>query len=139
MQNWQTYIPDKHTMLLIYIGLIITWKLSAFLRAMKSACSEKLPDGSRGEVSIKRIIPLIFTLLICYMVIGNANGKATFNDTAFWGIIGFIALATSIITVTQGINIMDKISAIKSGLLQEAPETHNKPAVTTTTTTEVKP
>ena len=135
IQDIQPFIPDKHTALLIYVGAIITWKLSAFLRAMKSACSEKLPDGKKGEVSIKRIIPFIFSLLVCYMVISNSKGKGTFNDTAFWGIIGFIALATSIITVTQATNIMDKVSALKSGILNTKTEETNIQKKTETTST----
>jgi hypothetical protein len=116
------YIPNKHTLLLMYVAGIITWKLTPFLRAMREACSEKPTDGTRGKVSIKRIIPMIFTLLVCYMVIGYTRGKGVFNDTAFWGLIGFIALSASIITVTQATSIMDKINSLKIGVLNTKTE-----------------
>lgn len=138
IQEIQQFIPSKHIMLLAFIACVVTWKLTPFLRAMKSACSEKKADGTRGEVSLKRIIPMIFTLLICYMVISTSKGKATFNETAFWGLIGFISLATSIITVTQATGIMDKIAALKSGVMKQEAAPEQKPAITTTTTTEVK-
>lgn len=123
--DWQQFIPSKHTALWLFVGGIIIWKLTPFLRAMREACSEQSVDGVRGKVSLKRIIPIIFTLLVCYMIISNLHTPAAkFNETAFWGIIGYIALATSVITVTQGMGILDKVNQIKGNLLKSTEETN---------------
>lgn len=62
-----------------------------------------------GKASIKRAIPATFTLLICYMVIGTMHGVKIFNEKAFWGLLGYIGLATSVFTVMQFTSIADKV------------------------------
>lgn len=118
LANWQHYIPSTHLLIWVYAGIIVTWKLTPFLRAMREACSEKPTNGSKGKVSLKRIVPIIFTLLVCYMVVGSMHSGKPFNETAFWGLMFFIALGTTVITVTQASGFIDKISAFKGNILK---------------------
>lgn len=109
----------------LYVGGIVTWKLTPFLRAIREACSEQSVNGVRGKVSLKRIIPLIFTALICYMVVGCIHTGKPFNETAFWGILAFIGLATTVITVTQLYGIADKVVELKGKILSTTTEETN--------------
>lgn len=119
MYNWMKYAPHAHIIIWAIVAIIAIWKLRPLMDVFISAVSEKKPDGSRGEVSIKRIIPLIFSLLICYMVVGYMHNGKQFNDTAFWGLLLFIGLATTVITVTQASGLLDKMSILKSKTIIE--------------------
>ena len=116
MTNYLQYIPEAHTIVWMIIISVAIWKLNPFLRAMREACSEQdTKDGKRGKVSRKRIIPLLFTGLILYMVIANIHtcGAKAFPEIPFWGLLCYIALDTSIITVTQADGFLERIAAIK--------------------------
>ena len=133
MTNWIQFIPETHTILWIFACIIILWKLTPFLRAMREASSEPSKDNQRGKVSRKRIIPLIFTFLVGYMVIGNMHScnSEGFNRIAFYVLMGYIALDTSILQVTQIFGFMDKLSAVK-GKAIASEETYKKTTEETT-------
>ena len=61
---------------------------------------------------------MIFTFMLCYMIIGAMHGKGEINLYAFFALLFSVLLATSIITVTQADGFLDKISALKSGILK---------------------
>ncbi len=122
-----------HLLLWGYAAIVATWYLRPFLRAAKEACSEPdSKDGSRGKVSRKRIIPIVFTLLICYMVIGSMHSGKPISEFAFWALMAYIALDTAVITVSQADGFIDKITALKSKTVQrEIKETEKTSEVQT--------
>lgn len=123
MNNWQKYEPHAHIILWLFIAVLLIWKLTPFIDAILEAISEKKEDGTRGKVSIKRIIPFIFTLLICYMVVGYMHTGGVFNQNAFWGLLLFIALSTTVITVTQAQGLIDQLSTFKNKITNTKVET----------------
>ena len=113
------YIPQMHKIVWMIIGAVAIWRLNPFLRAMREACSEPDVNGKRGKVSRKRIIPLLFTGVVCYMVIYNIHscGAQLFPEVPFWGLLCYIALDTAVITVTQADGFLDKVAAIKGKVI----------------------
>ncbi len=125
MNNWEQHIPHMHTLFWMGVAIIVLRKLTPFVNAIVSAISEKKADGTRGEISIKRIIPFIFTLLVCYMVVGCMHSGREFNTTAFWRLLFFIALSTTVITVAQANGFLDKISILKGKVIETRSEETN--------------
>lgn len=134
--TWIQYIPPTHIIVWMFAGIIILWKLSPFLRAMREACSEPDKDDKRGKVSRKRIIPLLFTGTVVYMIIASMHGGKIFNEPAFWGLLGYIALDTSVITVTQADGFLDRISALKGSAIKREQQKTISEKTTEVTTDE---
>ncbi len=128
MNNWLQYIPHAaHTIVWMFAAVLIIIRLNSVANAILGAISEKKPDGTRGEVSIKRIIPFIFTLVICYMVVGCMhNEKKEFNSTAFWGLMLYVALATTVISVSQAFGFFDRISILRGKVTETSIENKSK-------------
>lgn len=119
--NWQQFIPEGHTIPWILAAIVVFWKLTPFLSAMREACSEPDAADRRGKVSRKRIIPLMFTALVCYMVIDNIHscGAKTFNDVAFYILMLYIALDTTVVTLSQADGIIDRITLLKKTVVTQ--------------------
>ncbi len=115
MKEFAQYIPHTSTIVWIIIALVILSKLNFFLQIFKEVISEKMPDGTVGSASIKRFPTITFTFLVCYMVVGYMRNPGTkeFNETAFWGLMLFISLSTTVLSVTQAGNLLDKINIFK--------------------------
>lgn len=138
MKEFSQFIPHTSTTVWIVLALVIMCRLDFFLGIFRESICEKPTDGGPGRASIKRIIPMIFTLLICYMVVGHTRGR-TFNETAFWGLLLFISLATTVLTYAQAAGFMDKINLFKGKTTETKSEEVKITAEHTQTTETTEP
>lgn len=107
----------ERTLMLIFGSALVLWYMRPFLVSMKEASSEPGANGMRGKVSRKRLIPILFAFLIAYMIVANA-----FNETAFIGLMLYIALDQTVISVTQVDGLLDRVTKLKSSALKREQE-----------------
>jgi len=139
MKDYSQFIPHTSTTVWILAGLVVLYRLDFFLQIFRESICEKPTGEGPGRASIKRIIPMIFALLICYMVVGSTRGRP-FNETAFWGLMLFISIATTVLTYAQATGFIDKINVFKGKAIETKSEQVSITAETKSTTeTEVQP
>lgn len=138
MINWEAYIPDAKTLPVIFAMVIFAVKLNPILRALREACSEPEKDNKRGKVSRKRIIPLMFASVSCYMIIDNINtcGGKAFNFDAFIVLILYIILDTGLVTVAQADGLLDRLTTLKTSAVKREQTTTQTQKVTLEQKTE---
>lgn len=138
MIDWEKYLPEPKTLPIIFAMAIIAYKINPIMRALREACSEPDKDDKRGKVSRKRIIPLMFAVVSCYMIIDNINtcGGKAFNFDAFIVLILYIILDTGLVTVAQADGLLDRLTLLKTSAIKREQVTTETQRVTLEKKTE---
>lgn len=135
-----TYLPHTHLMffgvLALVLAIMILIYFKSFIKAIREVHSEKMPDGSAGKLSHKRVGLTIIILGMVYGFIYAIHSSKSIDPYAFTVLGVIVVLGWKLATPTDAEGLIDKLGNFKKGLLKPDDTT---PITQTTTTVNVNP